>query len=186
MVINAQNVVQNFTAVLTLELDVVNRKDGLDVAVPRTAVVIQSVVHRNECRLPVIAVDDIRMEINGRQHFQNCAGEKGKALRVIILSIYAVSCEIVLIIQEIVLYAVRFIHKDAAVLAAPCNLHIQISQVVHLIAPLRLNLAVQRADHGNLVSLCRQRLRQRTCHIAQTAGFDKRRYLACCIQYLHI
>ena len=44
-------------------------------------------------------MDDVWLEINIGQHFQNSAGKKGKALRIVKMSVKPVSFEIILIVN---------------------------------------------------------------------------------------
>ena len=51
----------------TLEFQVVDRHDGLDIPEELTAVEFVLEMHRDKSRLPVVAVDDIRLEADHRQ-----------------------------------------------------------------------------------------------------------------------
>lgn len=51
----------------TLEFQVVDRHDGLDIPEELAAVEFVLEMHRDKSRLPVVAVDDIRLEADHRQ-----------------------------------------------------------------------------------------------------------------------
>ena len=86
----------------TLELQVMYRHDRLDTMVER--VIIEAVlnIYRDQSCLPVMAVDDIRTEIQRRHCRQCCFTEKCKLLNILEnIAIWMKSCEIELIIDKI-------------------------------------------------------------------------------------
>ena len=49
--------------VLTLEFQIVYGRDSLDRIVQRISVVVLSEIYRNQCRMPIVAMDDVRIEV---------------------------------------------------------------------------------------------------------------------------
>ena len=64
---DAAGVLQNVGAVLALIGDVVDGENGLDAVELIQMTVVQVQVHRHQCGLPVVAVDDIGGEIDVEQ-----------------------------------------------------------------------------------------------------------------------
>ena len=59
-------------------------------------------IDRDQSRLPVMTVDDIRPEINNRQGAQHCLGKEGKLLNIRIhIAVRRESIEIIFIIYKI-------------------------------------------------------------------------------------
>ena len=73
----------------------------------------------NQSGLPVVTVQDVRLEIDMLQDLQNGLTEERETLRVIKVAVQAFATEIILIVQEIIGYTVRLRGKDTAVLRSP-------------------------------------------------------------------
>ena len=80
---------------------------------------------------------------------------------------------------------VLFVAENAAVLVAPAETDIGVLDVEELFPHLLADRRVQRTEHAHIMSLCREGLGQRACHVAQTAGLDERSAFAGYIHDFH-
>ena len=183
--IQTEQVAQGLHAVATLVLDVVDAQSGLDGAetVLPHAVVLQIDGHQGG--LPVVAVDDLRPELQVAQHPHNGPGEKAEALAIIHVAIQIGPVEILLVVQEVPGDTVPLQGKQAAVAVPPGQVHKVIALEAQLIAELLFHLLVQGQDHRHLGALGGQSRRERACHVRQSAGFTEGNSLAGRIQNLH-
>ena len=184
-VIDAEHVLQDLAAVAALILDIMDSENGLDVLIERTGREHQVVVDRHQSGLPVVAVDDIRLPVEVRQHLEHCLGVVREALCIVVLAVDLTAREIVLIINEVIGHAVLFVAENAAVLVAPAETDIGVLDVEELFPHLLADRRVQRTEHAHIMSLCREGLGQRACHVAQTAGLDERSAFAGYIHDFH-
>ena len=180
---DAAGILQNIQTILALIGDVVDGKDRLDAAELVQMAVVQVEINRGQRGLPVVAVDDVRLEIGVEQHLQNRAGEEGEALAVIVEAVEAAALEVILIINEVVDHAVALGLEQAAVLAAPAHRHAEVGDIGQRI--LEFQITVQRHNHAGINAIADQRLGQSARNIGQTAGLGKRGSLAGCIQDFH-
>ena len=168
---DAAGVLQNVGAVLALIGDVVDGEDGLDPVELVQMTVVQIQVNGHQRGLPVVAVDDVRGEVDVEQGLQHGAGEEGEALTVIVETVQTTAAEVILVVQEVVGHAVHFGLEQAAVLAAPAHRHRVVGDVFQPVT--HLQVAVQRHDNAGIHAVLDQSLGQRACNIGQTAGFRK-------------
>ena len=66
-------------------------------------------------------MDNVGEKSDCGQHFENCAGEKGKTLGVVIISVKPVAFEIILIIDKIIGDVALLGLEDTAILPPPGN-----------------------------------------------------------------
>ena len=95
------------------------------------------------------------------------------------------ACEVILIIDEIIGNAVCLIAEDTAVLVAPAQTDVSVFDVIELFAHTLVDRRIQRAEYTHVMSLGSECLRERTCYIAQSAGFDERSAFAGNIHDFH-
>ena len=177
-IVNAEHILQNLTTVTALVLDVVDSEHGLDVLVERTGSEHQVVVNRNEGGLPVVAVDHIRLPLQIGQYLEYRLGVVCEALCVVVLAVDLAAC-------EVISNAVCLIAEDTAVLVAPAQTDVSVFDVIELFAHTLVDRRIQRAEHTHVMSLGSECLRERTCYIAQSAGFDERSAFAGNIHDFH-
>ena len=183
--VKPQDLGDELFAVHALVLDIVNGENRLDVLIARRLRIHGAVIHRRERGLPIVAVDDVGLEFDMRQHFKHGAREERKALRIVIIAVDAVALEIVLVVEQIVDDAVRFGLKNAAVLPPPGNRHGDARQKRHFILELLLDAVVHGHDHAAADQPLTQRLGQRACHVGKPARRHERQRLARNIQNFH-
>ena len=184
-VVDAEDVLQDFAAVAALILDIVDGEHGLDVFIERTGREHQIVVDRDQSGLPVVAVDDVRLPVEVGQHFEHCLGVVREALCVVVLAVDLTAREVILVVDEVEGHAVRLIAENAAVLVAPAQTDVCVLDIVELFPHFLADRGVQRAEYADIVALCRERLGQRACHVAQTAGLDERSAFAGYVHDFH-
>ena len=168
---DAAGVLQNVGTILALIGDVVDGEDGLDPVELVQMTVVQIQVNGHQRGLPVVAVDDVRGEVDVEQGLQHGAGEEGEALTVIVEAVQTAAAEVILVVEEVVGHAVHFGLEQAAVLAAPAHRHRVVGDVFQPVT--HLQVAVQRHDDAGVHAVLDQSLGQRACNISQTAGFRK-------------
>ena len=109
----------DFFAVLTLISNVVDCEYCFDVVELRHLTVVNVDVKVYKCCLPVVCVDNIRIEIDINQHFKNCFGEESKSFAVVKMTVKTIAFKVVFIIKEIINNAVFFKFKHTTVLCTP-------------------------------------------------------------------
>ena len=175
---------KDFQTVLALVGNIVDREHRLDTVELIQMAVIEIEINRGQCRLPVIAVDNIRFKIGVEQHLKDCAGEEGEALTVIVETVKAAALEIVFVVDKVEGDAIAFSLEQSAVLAAPANGNAEIGDIGQGIAELKI--PVKRQNHTAVNTVTHQSLGQSAGHIGQTAGFGKRCSLAGSIKNFHV
>ena len=126
---DAAGILEDIQAVLALVGNVMDGEHRLDAAEFIQMAVIQVQIDRSQRGLPVVAVDDIRLEIGVEQHFEDGTGEEGKALAVIVEAVQAAAFEVILVVDKVVDNAVALGLEQAAVLAAPAHRHAEIGDI---------------------------------------------------------
>jgi len=165
---DAAGIFQNVGAVLALVGNVVDGEHRLDAVELIQMAVVQVQVHGHQSSLPVVAVDDVRGEVDVEQSLQHSTGEEGETLAVIVET---AALEVILVVEEVVGHAVHFSLEQAAVLAAPAHRHRVVGNVLQLIPELQI--AVQRHNDTGVHAVLHQGFGQGTGHVCQTTGFCK-------------
>ena len=119
---------------LALELEVVDRDDGLGVlagpGVPEQGVEID----RNEACLPVVAVDDVRLEPDDGEGCQDRLVEENELPEVLRHAGVGVAVgEVLFVVDEVVDDAVLFEFHDADILhdARARDVHVEVADILH-------------------------------------------------------
>ena len=173
---HAQDVLHHGVAKLALERHVVDREYGLDAVVQRQAMVELAQEHGRQCRLPVIAVQDVTLK-TGRQVLQTLGdglGEKREALAVIKEAVRIVARKVALVVDEHIGDAVVLELLETAVLVAPAQAHVKVGKVLHLRLVLVLDGGVLGHHDDDLGAGAHKRRGQRARHVAQATGLYKR------------
>ena len=173
---HTQDVLHHGVAKLALERHVVDREHGLDAVVQRQALVELAQEHGRQCRLPVIAVQDVALK-TGRQVLQALGdglGEERKALAVVKEAVRIVARKVALVVHEHIGDAVVLEFLKPAVLVAPAQAHVKVGKVLHLRLVLVLDGGVLGHHHDDLGAGAHERRRQRARHVAQATGLYKR------------
>ena len=150
--------------------------DGADAVVEGVGFKQRVQEHRRHARLPVVAVNDVRMEINHRQDGQRSLGEEAELLDIPVdISIGLFPVEIVLVVNEIVGHAIQFVGHDPHVnIAELPEIHIKMMDVAELAAIFVRDAPVVGQHNAHIVLAAVKRLGKRANHVGQSAGFDKR------------
>ena len=131
-------------------------------------------INRNQASLPVVAVDDVRAEINHRQCAQDCLREEGELLNIRIhISVGSKSIKIVLIIYEIECDSLIFVCQYAHILLPPVQIHVEMRMVGKFFFPFFLHAHVFRQHHTDVVFVLIKILRQGTDNIRKPSCFNK-------------
>ena len=157
----------------------------LDVVVPRVLGIEQIVVDRNKRRLPVVGMDEIGMEVDIGEHFQDRAREERITLGVIIEAVELVALEVILVIDEVVGAVVPSCPEQTAVLMSPRNRYGEVGDEVHLTLQLVGDRTVQRHNDAAVMTFAAYGMGQRTCHVGETAATRKRVGFTRAIKYFH-
>ena len=68
---NTQNIVEKFVTVLALILNVVDCENSFDVFISHLICIVARIIKRCESRLPIVAMNDVRLPINVRNNLKN-------------------------------------------------------------------------------------------------------------------
>ena len=145
----------------------------LQVAVPELGLQVQ----RNQRRLPVVAVDDVRNPFQIVQRRQRSLGEIA-VLRNILpeARIGIAPVEEFTVVDEVVDDAVHLQLHDADIEGSPLQgqVHHEGTLVLHLLLVLILDAGIQRENHPAFTAFTDQGPGQRVHYVPQSAGFHKR------------
>ena len=125
--------------------------------------------------MPVVAVDNIRLEIQMGQRRQHRPAEKGKTLRVVAVAVQLVALKIKFVIHKIGGQLADGQFKDTAVLLPPRQFQHPRPLGLHLVLEPGLDGAVFGDDHPGVNAFSQQRPGQSPRHIRQTARLNERR-----------
>ena len=173
---HAQDVLHHGVAKLALERHVVDREHGLYTVVQRQALVELAQKHGRQCRLPVVAVQDVALKA-GRQVLQALGdglGEERKALAVVKEAVRIVASKVALVVDEHIRDAVVLEFLEPAVLVAPAQAHVKVGEMLHLRLVLVLDGGVLGHHYDDFGAGAHKRRRQRARHVAQATGLYKR------------
>ena len=94
--------------------------------------------------MPVVGVDDVRLEIHIRHEFKHRAAEERIALRVVIVTVYPRTLEIVLVVYEVVRHAAVYVLEQSRVLTAPRDGYVYVTDERKILAVLFVHALVKR------------------------------------------
>ena len=151
--VQAEQVFDRAAAVAALIFDIMHRNDGSDSLIKVVAHGFIPDVDGHKRALPVVAVDNVGLLRQGLEQFRHRAGEKAKALAVVIVAVELAAAEIRLIVDKVPRDAVALERKEPAVDAAPRKAHERPLFKVELLAPLVLHALVKRQDDAHAVSV---------------------------------
>ena len=103
--------------------------------------------YRYERSLPVVAVDDVRLEVDYRHDRENCLAEESKALDVELrIGIRSVAAEIIFVVNKVICYSVHFVFHDTdmEVAFSLAVVHIEMVDVLEVVSVLLRNESVVR------------------------------------------
>ena len=173
-VAHAEDVVEQLVAELALELDVMHREHALHVVAGIALAVELAQEHGHEGGLPVVAHADVALQL--REELDGLAdglGEEREALAIVEVAVDGIALEVGLVVEEVEVDAVVLEMLDAAVHAAPCQGHVHLAQMLHLLLVLPGDGAVLGHDDRALGALGVERLGQRARDVAQAAGLGE-------------
>ena len=159
-----------------LEFQVVDRDDRFNPPeeIPVMETLLQ--VNGNESGLPVMAVDQIRLETDHRKSGQKCLGEESKFLNLPdrVVAVRLKAAKVAFIINEIVMDAVGLRLKNADIDILPVEIHIEMRHIPKLILHLLLHAFIFRNDHTHIIIFLINALGQRSHNVCKTTRLDKR------------
>ena len=160
----------------TLILQVVDRIDRLNVGVISVLLEVAVQEHRHHTCLPVIAVENVRLEIHEVAHeIEYCSLIEAITLDIEnIINIDLIEVEIVLVIDEVEYNAVHFQLKQARIKRTPTHVNHLPSEEVEFVAVLDLDLLVERDDDTCVNALLVKLYREASDNVCKTADFNER------------
>ena len=156
-------------------------EQALDVVIPGSVGIEQIVVHGNESRLPVVAVNDIGMEIDIGEHLQNRAGEESKSLGVVIVAVESTALEVVLVVDEIVGAIIPARPEQSAILMSPRHRYGEVGDEVELVLQILRDGAVKRNYDTAILTLSAKGMRKAACYVSESAAAAERVCLGCTV-----
>ena len=132
--------------------------------------------YRQYAGLPIVAMDDIGVEVNDRQDRQCGLGEIAKLLDIPVnITVGLGVGEIVLIIDKVVGNAIQLVGHNADIdIAQPAEIHIEMMYILELIAVFFRNARVIRQYDAHVVLVLVERFGQCARDIGKAAGLDER------------
>ena len=133
--------------------------------------------HRDQSRLPVVAMDNVGTEADNRQDRQNSLTEECKALDVPfqVRGIWVVTLIVELVVNKIEFDAVVLILHDANVNAVGsiAVVHIEVSNILEIVPEFSGDTGVIGQDHTDVELVLIDILRQSAHNVSQTACLYK-------------
>ena len=174
----AEDVREHLVAVLALELDVVDRHDGLDVIALRGPAVQLAQEDGAERRLPVVAVQDVAGKLGHLDDgLADCLREEREALAIVKVAVESVTLEVGLVVHEVEVESLELELLDAAVDVPPGQGHVEVRDVLHAVPVLLGNGPVLGHDYGGLGTGMLECAWEGTRHVTQAAGLGERHRL---------
>ena len=174
VIAQTQHILHFLDAENALILQVVDGVHGAHVGVEGQMLVLDLQKGGHHAALPVVGMDDVRLEIQQGQGVEGGTAEEAIALVLVATqTVHVGTAEVVLVVQEVVGHAVLFQLLNAAVLAAPAQLHVEVEHELHIGLILLVDGGVHGQDDANIMALLAEHGSQRADHVRQTAGLDK-------------
>ena len=174
------DVVVVLRAILALVADVVNGEDARGLADGGIVPVPHSEIRRRQRRLPVVGVDDVRVEAHIAGQLQCGAREEGEAARIVakvvegVVVIETGAGEVFGRFDEVHVYAIHRRCVDGAPFLGVAHPHAHLVEEGCNLVLSGIDAAVFGHHHNNLVTERAQRNGQRPHHIGQPAGLGER------------
>ena len=171
-----------------LILKVMDRIDSLDVGVIAVLLEVTVKEHRHHARLPVIAVENIRLEVHEVAHeVQNRSLIEAITLDIEnIIDIYLVKVEVVFVIDEVENNAVYFKREQTRIKRSPSHMDHLPSEELEFVAVLNLDLLVERDNNTSINALLIKLYRQAAYNVSEAPDFNERAALGRCEQYFDV
>ena len=138
---------------LALILNIMDREDALRVW--EALVVLGLEKQRNQRRLPVMAMNDIRLQADERHGCKRRLCKIRVPLAVVRAPIHAAAAEIVLVVDKIdlELLSPALEPQESHVLPPPGQRHVKITQKFHVVFPGIFDPVIERDKHAHFVIL---------------------------------
>ena len=127
--------------------------------------------HGQHCRVPVVAVNDVRLKAKVWYRIEHGARKESVLLALGLTAAIDLVAEVKLAVNKIDAHAVKLKALYAAVLGAPTEVYIKIEHVLDLRSVLILYAAVIRSDDPCVKAELFKRLRQRSDNVGKSARF---------------
>ena len=174
-IVQGQHVLHVLDAENALILQVVNGEHRADAREEGQLSILDAQQGGNHAALPVVGVDDVRLEAQQGQRVEYPAAEEAEAFMLVAAhAVNVAAAKVILVVHKVEDYAVIFQRFDAAVLLAPAQVHLKVQFMLHLIGIFFGDGAVKGQDDPHIVSLGGQHGRKGAHHVGQAAGFYKR------------
>ena len=135
----------------------------------------------DECRMPVVGVDDVRLKAQRGNAVEHSTAEEGEPLRIVGVAVIALAVKVLLIVHEVVGHAFILVGVDADKFLTPCDIECAVIDMLHLAADLRVDRPVLWQDDAAVHTRLDEGGRERSCHICESAGLYKGYCFRCCI-----
>ncbi len=169
-----------------LILEVVNGVNGLHILIERILRILDLEQRRDHAGLPVVAVDDVGLEIKMHERVDDRAVEEAEALVFVAAQTVDIgAAEVILVVDEVEGHALILKALDAAILTAPAQLDLEFAFELHLADVFLRNGGVQRQDDADVRALRLQNGGKCADDVGKTAGLNKRYALGSCKKDLH-
>jgi hypothetical protein len=135
-------------------------------------------VHRNQRRLPVVAMDDAGTPVKAGNGFQDSPGKKAEPFAVIVEPVKPLTLKVILVVKKIIGNSLPDQFEEAAVLVAPAYGNVEVGNVPKLSLPFLPHVAVEGQDNPYIGPPLPHGKGEASDHIPKFAGSEKRVGLA--------
>ena len=137
-------IAQHLVSKLALELNVMDGENRLNVVDLRDALILLTQKYGCQCRLPVIAVQNVAGELwDVCNQLTQSLGEERIALSIIKVAIETITSKVRLVIYKVKINAFMNQMPQPTILKAPRKRHLKLVDLLHPLFPLGLNGAVE-------------------------------------------
>ena len=155
-------------------------EDSLDVLIEIKLAVLDLEQCRNHTGLPVVAVDDIRLEVQMLQGINDRTGEEAETLIFVAAeSVNIRTAKVILIIDKVECNTLILQGADAAVLLAPAEDYFEFTFELHLSLIGLGNLSIERQNHADIFPAVFKNGGQSADNVSQSAGLNKGNAFRC-------
>lgn len=157
-----EDIIDHVSAVLTLELQIMDRENSLDAVIDLFSPEEFSEVDRDKRSMPVIAVKDIRSIIfaDVADRFKYCYREERYSFTIVEFAIYPGSSEVVFVVEEIICDAALSEGKKSAVQTSPAQSYFILLDEFHFLSVFVRNRTQKRKNDSRVVfiifDICRK------------------------------
>ena len=146
-----EQIFQNFLAVLSLILYIMNSENRSDMVEAPTVSVYGFKVYNGERGLPIVAMHDVRIPIHILHSFKHRAREESKPFAVVVVTVKSRATEVIFVVDEKICYALSLIREKPAILISPTDGNVEVADIRKVIPVPLVHCSVKGQNNSDVV-----------------------------------